>query len=128
MAFTYSTTTNRGRVRLLLSDTDTVTAANQIFDDDEIDAFLALEDNDVYSAAAAGARSIAASHAKVAIAWRAMNESVDKKSIPTYFRNLANDYDAKATAGAPTEIIDSQDYRVNALGQQLGEAVGDDLS
>ena len=53
MAFTYDSTTARGRVRLLVSDTDTATAANQIFDDDEIDAFLALENNEVYAAAAA---------------------------------------------------------------------------
>lgn len=42
MAFTYDLATDRGKVRLLIQDTDTVTEANQFYDDDEIDCFLTL--------------------------------------------------------------------------------------
>lgn len=49
MAFTYNPATDRGRVRLLLTDIDAPTA---VFTDAEIDAFLALEGDNVKRAAA----------------------------------------------------------------------------
>ena len=49
MSFTYDVTTPRGQVRLLLSDVDAATA---VFQDAEIDAFLALEGDSVKLAAA----------------------------------------------------------------------------
>lgn len=49
MAFTYDPTTDRGRVRLLLTDIDEPTA---VFTDAEIDAFLDLENGSVKRAAA----------------------------------------------------------------------------
>jgi hypothetical protein len=49
MAFTYDVSTDRGRVRLLLNDVDAATA---VFQDAEIDAFLALESASVKLAAA----------------------------------------------------------------------------
>ena len=42
MAFTYNLAEDRGKVRLIIDDKDTVTVANQFFDDDEIDCFLTL--------------------------------------------------------------------------------------
>lgn len=126
MAFTYDPSTNRGRVRLLLSDTDTVTEANQIFSDAEIDAFLSLENNSVYAAAAAGCRSIAASTSRSAIAWKALNESIDREAVPRHFRLLAGEYEDKADS-VPAEEIYSSDYNVNRYGDQTGEAVGDEL-
>ena len=53
MAFTYSPSTDAGKVRLLIGDTDTSDATKQIFDDDEISAFLSLGNSEVYPAAAA---------------------------------------------------------------------------
>lgn len=58
MAWTYDPTTDRGKVRLLCTDSDT---NHQIFTDDEIDAFLAIENNAVRLAAAAALERIAAS-------------------------------------------------------------------
>lgn len=56
MAFTYDVSTDRGRVRMLATDRD---EANPIFQDDEIDAFLALEDESVRRAAALALETIA---------------------------------------------------------------------
>jgi hypothetical protein len=56
MAFTYDTTTDRGLVRLLLSD---INSSNVIFQDDEIDAFLTLEGGNIKRAAATGKEAIA---------------------------------------------------------------------
>lgn len=62
MAFTYDNTTSRGRVRLLISDTD---SNNPLFDDSEIDAFLSLGANDVYDAGAIAFETVARSRAKL---------------------------------------------------------------
>ena len=61
MAFTYDTTTSRGRVRLLITDT---VSATQIFNDDEIDTFLTLEAT-VFTAAALALETIAVNEALV---------------------------------------------------------------
>ena len=60
MAFTSTSGTARGRCRLLISDTDTADATKQIFTDAEIDDFLAIENNEVYAAAAAACQSLEA--------------------------------------------------------------------
>lgn len=62
MTFTYDLTTDRGKVRLYAQDT---TAANAIFSDDEIDAFLLANSNDVYASAADALEIIAANQAYV---------------------------------------------------------------
>ena len=48
MAFTYDIDTNRGKVRLLLSDTN---ASDYQFEDDEIDAFLSMASSSLLLAA-----------------------------------------------------------------------------
>lgn len=62
MAFTYDVSSDRGRVRMLITDRD---EANAIFSDDEIDAFLAMESSSIRLAAAAALETIAASEALV---------------------------------------------------------------
>ena len=124
MAFTADPTTDRGRTRLLVGDVDTAVAANQIFTDAEIDAFLALEGNDVYGAAAAACSAVAASSARSAVAWRVLESSLDMKAVPREFRELAKSYRERAVS-APAEEIDSLDYRVSPFGRDLSEYVGD---
>lgn len=65
MAFTYDPTTDRGRVRLLIDDRDTVTVANQFFQDNEVDAFLSLEGQNVWFAASSALLQMAASEVMV---------------------------------------------------------------
>lgn len=62
MAFTYDPTTDRGRVRLRISDVD---AANPVFTDEEVDAFLAAEPDDWRLAAALALETIATNEALV---------------------------------------------------------------
>lgn len=64
MAFTYDNTTDRGRVRLLISDVDVSDVTRQLFDDSEVDAFLALSSG-VKRAAALALDTIAADLAMV---------------------------------------------------------------
>ncbi len=60
MTFTYDVSTARGKVRLMIPDRD---ADNAIFDDDEIDAFLSLESQDVRLATALALETIASDQA-----------------------------------------------------------------
>ena len=63
MAFTYDLTTNRGKVRLLITDSD---YQNPIFQDNEIDMFLSIAaENDIRLAAAEALETIARSEALV---------------------------------------------------------------
>ncbi|MEE8551467.1 MAG: hypothetical protein V3T08_09480 [Gemmatimonadota bacterium] len=125
MAFTYDTTTSRGRVRLLVSDTDTADATKQIFTDAEIDAFLAFENNEIYAAAAAACESLAANTARSAILYRAEKLlAIDRKNVPMHFRALAKMYRERSVS-APAEEIDSMDYSIGPFGDDRSEYVGD---
>ena len=57
MAFTYDITTNRGKVRLLIGDTD---STDYQFEDDEIDAFLTMASSSLLLAASYALESWAA--------------------------------------------------------------------
>lgn len=63
MAWTYSTSlaTDKDRVRLYIGDTDT---SNQLFSDEEIEALLTVNDDDVFETSAQLAESLAAKYAR----------------------------------------------------------------
>ena len=125
MAFTYDPSTARGRTRLLVSDTDAADSTKQIFTDAEIDAFLALESNEIYAAAAAACESLAANTARSAIRLRAEKLlEIDRKDVPNHFRELAKMYRKRAVS-TPAEEIDSMDYDIGAFGDDQSEYVGD---
>ncbi len=128
MAFTYSPGTSRGRVRLLISDTDTADATKQIFTDAEIDAFLSLGSNEVFKAASFACRSIAADKSKSAIAWRVFESQFNRQQIPRYFLDLADKYQAEAESGAPGENFDYADYAIDGFGIDQSEYTGDVFS
>ena len=125
MAFTFDPTTARGKVRLLISDTDDVTAANQVFTDAEIDAFLSLESNDVYAAAASACQSMAANASRSAIRYIAERIlEIDRQKVPDHFRKLAQMYRERSIA-APGEEIDSAAYEIGTFGGDGSEYIGD---
>lgn len=104
MAFTYDPTTSRGLVRLYIQDTDTETAANQLFTDAEIDAFLSSEGDDVFAAAASALRALAASAARMAILFRLLGgeTTVDRKAVADNLLKVAKELDDKAGQSATT--------------------------
>jgi hypothetical protein len=107
MATTYDVTTDRGRVRLLITDTDTTAAT---FDDDEIDAFLTLTQrnsaNVVFLAAAMALRAIAASEVLVQKRIRLLDLSTDGPAEARALRDLAGDYEAREEAMADFDIAE----------------------
>lgn len=122
MAFTYDPTTTRGIVRLLIGDTDTVAERNQIFTDADIDAFLTLEGQSVYGAAAAACRAIAASVARSRVALKATG------NVRSQWIAMAEGLDEKAITNDPIELMDAVEYHVSPFGEDESEYVGDTLS
>lgn len=74
MVFTFDLTTNRGKVRLLCTDS---VAAYEIFSDDSIDAFLSMESSSVKKAAALALETIASSEVLVQKRIRLLDLSTD---------------------------------------------------
>lgn len=128
MAFSYDPATARGRVRLKIADTNTADAAKQIFTDAEIDAFLALEQNEILGAAAAACEAIAASTGRSAIAYRAVGPSIDKTQVPKHYLELAQRYRAQGVDQAPHEEIDQLAYDIGIHGDDRSEYVGDPIT
>lgn len=103
MYATYDPATQQGRIRLLISDIDVL---SPLFSDAEIDAFMALEDGDVYRAAAAALRAIAGNEVQVQKRIRLLDLTTDGPAEAAALRSLAADYDARADAGGDIEIAD----------------------
>jgi len=78
MAFTYIVSTDRGRVRMLCTDRD---ETNPIFQDDEIDAFLAIEDESVRLAAALALETIASDQVLVLKVVKTLDTTTDGAKV-----------------------------------------------
>lgn len=108
MAFTYTVTTDRGKVRLLLRDTVSATAE---FADDEIDALLTLASNDIFMASSHGCRSLAAKYAAKATSKKTGNYSEDLTKRAKQYMDLAKTYEEASTNQPWEETV--------ALGQDV---------
>lgn len=96
MAFTYSPSTDRGKVRLLISDTDDSDATRQLFTDEEIDTFLTLRASSVFRAAATALRTIASNEVQVQKRISILDLRTDGPSEARALRQLADDYEQAA--------------------------------
>jgi len=102
MAFTYDTTTNRGKVRLLCFDR---VEASATYTDAEIDAFLSLANSDALLAASLACRDLAARGVRLASAVRVGSFSIDGGSAESYGL-LADKYESMAYARAGGDFVD----------------------
>ena len=90
MAFTYDLTTEAGKVRLLITDTD---HDNEIFSDSEINVFLSLtavdSSNDINLASAVALETMAASEAIVQKKIKLLDLTTDGQAVATSLRASA---------------------------------------
>lgn len=86
MAFTYDVNTDEGKVRLIITDTD---SANPIFDDDEIEAFLAMRYDSVLLAAAQALDTIASSETLILKKVRMLDITTDGPAVAKALRDHA---------------------------------------
>ena len=86
MAFTYTIASDRGKVRLLARDT---VGSGHLFEDDEVDAFLALNSDVVLLAAAMALENVAANEVLVQKRIRLLDLQTDGPAEATALRALA---------------------------------------
>jgi hypothetical protein len=98
-ANTYDPATDRGRVRLLIPDTDVHDPARVIFSDAEIDALLALENANVRLAAAAGLDAIASNEALVSKKIKSQDMSTDGPAVAKELRERATELRRQVAEG-----------------------------
>lgn len=92
MAFTYDLSTDRGKTRLKIRDTDTADATRQLFNDEEIDFFVTEAVNDLNLAAAGALDAIAANAALLAKAQKIGDYSIDSKAMAAAVMKVAAHY------------------------------------
>lgn len=112
---TYDITTDAGKVRLLISDTN---MATPVFGDTEIDTFLELEGSNVRRAAALALDTIASNEAQVLKVIRILDLQTDGAKLSTELRARAADLRTQAD-----DALDSDDG-----GFEIAELVVDDFS
>lgn len=97
MSFTYnaSLSTDRDKVRLLATDVD---AANPIFTDAEMDAFMSLEDSNIKRSAALALETIARNQVLVLKVIRLLEIQTDGASVARELRMQADNLRAQALA------------------------------
>lgn len=123
MGFTYELSAAAGRVRLLVPDND---SANYVFDDNEIDAFLALE-GDVRRAAALALETIASNEALTLKVIRLLDVQTDGRAVSDALlkraealRKQADDADAVGGAFDIAEMVfDDFSWRERWINQTL---------
>lgn len=108
--FTYDPSTSAGRVRLLATDTD---SDNAIFSDDEIAAFLALEDDSVKRAAATALDQIASSEALIQKRIKLLDLQTDGPAVATALRAHAKVLREQADDEETTGAFDYAEVVVN---------------
>lgn len=123
MAFTYNVSTDRGKVRLLITD---VQESNPIFQDAEIDAFLSLNTS-VRLAAAAALECIAASEVLILKKIVNLDLETDGPAVAKELRELAKQLRAQEeNIGAfeiAEQIQDDFTYREYWLKQAQRDAI-----
>jgi len=125
MAFTYSVSTDRGKVRLFCYDID---STEYVFEDDEIDVFLELNNDSIWLAAANACRVLAVRASDDAFAVKVSTAlEIDKKQVSRRYLELAKEYEDKASKleDGVWEFTDSFAISTSATGRDTSEYVKD---
>lgn len=114
MAWTYDNSTNRGKVRLLCTDSDSTAP---VFDDSEIDVFLSLAPGSVFAAAALACETWARSRSKLSQQVRYADGTLAHRYSMAELLDLAKSLREAALSGGlvtdtfsiatPNELLDS---------------------
>lgn len=93
MSWSYDTTvsSDRDRIRLLINDTDDSDPDNHYFEDEELDAFLAMEGGIMKLGAAAALETLASSEVMIQKRIRLLDLSTDGPAESKELRDRASD-------------------------------------
>lgn len=100
---TYDPSTDLGKVRLLVTDTNSTVAQ---FQDEEIQAFLDLNNGNIYLAAAMGLDTLAANEALVQKRIETLNIKTDGPAVAKALRELANSYRERVDKDSGFETVE----------------------
>ena len=120
MVFTYDPSTDRGRVRMLITDRD---ENNPIFQDAEVDAFLSMEGDSVKLAAASALCAIAADQALLLKKIKLLGGDLetDGPAVAKELRELAKqlraDVDNDGAFDIAEQVVDQFTYRDRVFNQ-----------
>lgn len=115
MAFTYNVSNDIGKVRMIVGDKD---EENILFQDEEVQAYLTLNDDNVRRAAAEMLDTIASSETMVLKVVRTLDVSTDGASVARSLREHAaklREEADKAEAGDEAGAFDYAEMSVNAF-------------
>lgn len=102
----YDVTTDRGRVRLLVSDVGGSDGSTFLFTNAEVDAFLTLRGDDVMLAAALALRTIAGNEAMTSKVIRFLDLQTDGAKLAQALLQLADKYEAQADGDVDFDIAE----------------------
>lgn len=121
MTATYDVTTDAGRVRLLITDTNT---ASPIFEDAEIDAFLGMYAQNVHRAAAEALDTIATSQALTLKVIKLLDLTTngdllgaELRARANQMRAMADTYDDGAAFDWAETVVDGFSWRERVFNQ-----------
>ena len=103
MPATYAIATDAGKVRLLISDIGGGDGKSFLFEDDEIEAFLAMRE-DIRLAAATALRAIAANEAQVSKRIKFLELSTDGPAVAKSLVEVAEKLEAEVDEDSEVEI------------------------
>jgi hypothetical protein len=123
LTFTYDTTTDRGRVRLLCRDT---VEAAAVYEDEEIDAFLALGSGQVLLAAAFALENLAAAETLVQKRIKLLDLQTDgpaeAEALTALAKALRTQYTAMPAFDVAQMVVDGPSYLQRLYDEALSEA------
>jgi hypothetical protein len=102
MAFTYSLSTDIGKVRLLIPDR---VSADAVFNDEEIETFLGVEGDNVKLAAALALETIAADEALVQKVQRTLTEETDGAKLAKALLDRASGLRNQSQQGVSASLM-----------------------
>lgn len=118
---TYDPTTPVGKVRLLIGDRDEE-ESKQVYRDVEVEVFIGMAEGDVLHAAIINLRAWAADAAKVAVAYKLGDRSMDKRSIAEEKREAADALEKERLAGRGFEAaVADLGFDVRCTGEDATE-------
>ncbi len=104
---TYDPTTPAGQVRLLISDTDT---SNPVFEDNEIDQFLALESQNVRRGAAMALDTIASNEVQVLKVIKLLDLTTNGAAVSKELRASSSELRRQADEAEAREDLGGFDF------------------
>jgi hypothetical protein len=104
VAFTLDPTTDVGKVRILIHDSD---ASKPLFEDDEITAILSLENSSIKLAAASLCASLATNRAKLAVIKERGDIKDDLTKMSAAFLAVAKEFRSQAADSDELPILES---------------------